>query len=141
MVPVPEEIAEEVMAFLHWQVPEPAAHVLSWGQEAIERLYGEADEQARALLVAVAVAEQQGKELTVAELANALDCSDREVVGITLELNFQYRIDGAPPFLLMLKSVLPADSNRWADKSVAFVEGVAPLVLTSAGGREAAELR
>ena len=90
----------------------------SWGQEAIERLYDEADEQVRALLLAVAVAEQQGKELTVAELANTLDCSDREVVGVTIELNYQYRIDGAPPFLLMLKSVLPADSGRWADKAV-----------------------
>ena len=57
MVPVPEEHAEEVLTFLHWNVAAPVSQP-EWDPASVGRIFRAADDPTRALLVAVAQAER-----------------------------------------------------------------------------------
>jgi hypothetical protein len=90
MVPVPEELVEEVQLFLRWQTDfaKPAAAVPEVALElaGVEALLAGLDEDARALLRLLARPEP-GTVPTIDGIAGALGRSPREVVGTVYEAN------------------------------------------------------
>jgi hypothetical protein len=108
MVPVPEELVHGVAQYLQWKAWTATTGV--WDESAVTRLLGDLDEPARALLVHAAESAQETLVLTVRDAAQAAGCSEREVLGITVELNETVRLLGGPPFVLA-PSLLDAQSE------------------------------
>jgi len=98
MVPVPEELTARVDQYLRWNVGSLPPDF--WPQDAIGVFLDSLDEQARSLLLSVSEAADQVVVLTVHAAAEATGCSDREALGIMMELNDAARIAGGTPFIL-----------------------------------------
>ena len=98
MVPVPEELTTQVDQYLRWNVGDLPPDF--WPQDAIRGFVDSLDEQARTLLLHVAVAAEQVVPVSVRATAEATGCSVREALGIMMELNDAARGAGGPVFIL-----------------------------------------
>ena len=127
MVPVPEEHAEAVMNYLRWNVGKPPP--IPFDEASIARMYDLADDLSRALLSVVSSATVTDRELTVAEASDMIGCSDRETVGLTVELNHLTQVEGGPPFVVMLKETPPpaGEARPWATRAIMMADNVARL--------------
>lgn len=102
MVPVPEELEEEVQHLLRWK--------LSWPKDdiepvtfvaAFERALRELDEPSSRLLVSVARHAAENEPFTVGDAGRVLGCNAREIIGTVLELNAAVHRMGGPPATLL----------------------------------------
>lgn len=101
MVPVPEEMAEDVARYLQWHVRKPEAPALD--EPTFARALRTLDEPCRTLISVVADGVVNGSEATVSHLAAVLRCSAREVSGTALEANHRMREAGAPVIMMATK--------------------------------------
>lgn len=126
MVPVPEELAPKVLRYISWRdnpllrelgtakgddepPPDgaPADDVGGVGgvgdreADPVARVFARLDGQSRTLLAVAATAELGREELTVTEAARRAGLSERELIGITTEVNNLVAGEGGPMTVLV----------------------------------------
>ncbi len=131
MVPVPEEFVAEVTQYLQWNTGSIPPDL--WDEEGIVRFVDGLDEQARTLLLHAATCASEIVVLPVHDAAVVAGCTDREVVGLVVELNEAVRAVGGPPFVIataLLHEATPTGPDSW---SVNMPSPIAELVLDAVG--------
>jgi hypothetical protein len=98
MVPVPEEHVAEVAQYLQWSTAKLPSDV--WDPDAISSFLQGLDQQARLLLLRAAECAEEVTVLTIPDAAEAAGCSEREILGLMMELNARIGAAGGPPFAL-----------------------------------------
>jgi len=101
MVPVPEDMAEDVRRFLAWTTS--AAERPALDPPTVARALATLDAPSGQMLTMVAEATVSGRGATISRIAGALRCSTREVVGTMFDLNNLMRIAGAAVALIPQK--------------------------------------
>ena len=153
MLPVPEEIAGEVLAYLRWKGDAPAqapaerprpqrsvSHARaraarSEAQGTIARLLADgADRAGTTILALVATATLSGREVTVEQAAELLGVSERETVGLVYEMN-QLMSPTIGTFTMLIK---PPDGERaprmeWNRQTIVMTAAVAQAMLDAVG--------
>jgi hypothetical protein len=127
MVPVPEEHVEDVMQFILREMAK--ASLVPWDDESISALFHEVDEASRSLLAYAARATMSGKEISDVQAADLMQIRQREVTGITRDLN-ERATSANRPALVSVRTVTETLPNgRTTEKRVlAMSEDVAALV-------------
>jgi hypothetical protein len=102
MVPVPEELAAQVLTYVSWKDAQAnAGPPLAEGQaatdEAIARAFVRLDDASRALVTVVATATLEPEQLSITEAARRARVTVREALGILLEVNAIVASEGGPP--------------------------------------------
>jgi hypothetical protein len=103
MVPVPEELAPTVLAYVSWkeaQASTPPPRNEGQGAddaEAIARAFARLDPVSRALVTVVATAGLESEQLSIPEAARRAGVTTREALGILLEVNNVIASEGGPP--------------------------------------------
>ena len=128
MVPVPEELVEEVHVYLRYQddLKRAAATPVdaSLDRPRMDALLAGLDDDARAVLRLLAT--RQGENPTVLELAASLGRTPREVVGTIYELNLALTEAGG---LGAMMAITPHPEGQSVhDRVLALPDGVASLV-------------
>jgi len=103
MVPVPEDLEERVRQYINWRMSSGIA--AEWSEEAVAELYGQLDGASRAVVRTVAQGAADDEPVTVARAADAAGTSNREALGIVLELVQRFRGLGGPAFPLLVLDV------------------------------------
>ena len=85
MVPVPEEHVEEIMrAILRFQAQ---ARTDPWDETSIKEMFVKSDEAAKAVMAVVSRGVLSSGKIADQEAADAIEITNREVLGIVRELN------------------------------------------------------
>lgn len=136
MVPVPEELEEQVQR--HLVILRTRAASDDWNEESVAVLYEQLDEPARAVLTAVARAVADDEAPTVTGIAEATGTSAREVRGIVVEITHRFRALRGPAFPLMLLDPMDGlDPDKGLDddnRPIMISEDGARFVLSVAAG-------
>lgn len=98
MVPVPEEHVQEAMEAILRITRQ--AQLNPWDAESIDQFFRAEDEPSKALLSLVARASRAGKQLSQVTVADTIELSQREVVGMMREINDLARAADRPPLLV-----------------------------------------
>lgn len=102
MVPVPEEHVEEAMAMILRITRQ--ARVEPWHAEAANALFLGVDEAGRAVLSAVARGTLKGTTVVASDVADSIELSQREVLGIVRELAEQVSEAGHPAPVIVVNA-------------------------------------
>ena len=122
MVPVPEDLAEQVMKFLEYKGrvrpparDQPTATPVDAAEAPMSRIFRGLDPGSRALLAVVSRAAVNEEKVTVAEAARRIGLSEREVLGTVLEMNHLITEQGGPPFAVLTEDApeLSSDLPLW----------------------------
>lgn len=149
MVPVPEELAEQVLEYLRWistlpskdRKPAAGARLAHRAPRAVARdddplvlAWAELDDDSRAILVAVAAATLDRRQISVAELANITGLEPREVAGTAFELNQVLAARAAIQLALLVKppESVPPGPLDWEQQVMAMRVPVAQSILAAA---------
>jgi hypothetical protein len=97
MVPVPEEHVQEAMEAVLRITRQ--GRLTPWDQTSIDAFFRAADEPSKALLSLIARATLAGRQLSQAGVADALELSQRDIVGMMREINDGARDEGRPAVL------------------------------------------
>ena len=131
MIPVPEEHVSKVQAYLKWG----AARVVpdDWDRETPAHRLDQLDPLAREFLVAAAEDAYELDFVSVPDAASRHGVSEREILGLTIELNHMLGVTGGPLF-----SVMPVPDPGQPDEgprswSVNMAGDVARFILIAAG--------
>jgi hypothetical protein len=120
MVPVPAELADDVLTYLSWKgrpsftTAPDAGNDARQSSEAVEaepaagggpiaRAFATLDAPSRALLAAISMAIVDQNPLTVPEAARRAGLSPREVAGTIVEVNDVISTEGGPRFVVYLE--------------------------------------
>jgi hypothetical protein len=129
MVPVPEEHVGDVENFL--RVRTAKAMETGLDQEAAARLLHELDEHARRVLLDTASAAEEGVVRTIGDAAKAAGCTEREVLGLLVELNSTVASAGGPPL-----TVIPVLRTNSATRPLTIAPNIAQLFLAAERGAD-----
>ncbi len=110
MVPVPEEHVEEAMRMI--LRISARARLKQWDQGAFSELFHSLDEPSKSVLSATARAALAKKAIDDLSIAEAIEFTRREVLGIIRELNEQAGALGYPPVLMVLQEVETLPNGR-----------------------------
>jgi hypothetical protein len=128
MVPVPEELADDVGRFIQFTVSKAERPVLD--HAVVARAMATLDEPCRALLTVSANATAKAGEVTVSRLAALLQCSEREVLGTMLEVNHVMRLGGAA--VMLIPQNAPGTSGvDLSERMITMAENVAGAVVAA----------
>lgn len=130
MVPVPEELADKVLAYVSWKDAQAKAEpAMTEGLDAaaaaevLARVFARLDDASRSLLAVAADSALAGEELTIPEAARRADVTAREAIGILLEVNGIVVNEGGPPLAFSGRDVgSSAPGSPW-DSHVIVVSG------------------
>lgn len=136
MVPVPEELVEDVMQFILRAIAR--ASIEPWDAESISRVFLDVDEGARSLLAFVARAAADGSDLDAAEAARKIQLTVREAMGIMNELNTISRDENRSTLITARTVTDRLPNGRVTDKRMLNME---PEVADLIKAAEQAELR
>jgi hypothetical protein len=100
MVPVPQELEEQVRHFLAWK--ETTGSLAGWSEEAVAALYEELDDASRLALEMTARGVHDAEPVTVGGIASAAGLTTREILGIVVELAQRLRALGGPGIPLVV---------------------------------------
>jgi hypothetical protein len=103
MVPVPPDLVERVQQYINWRVSGGVA--ADWSEDAVAELYGQLDDASRAVVRSVAQGAVDDEPVTVARAAEAAGTTNREALGIVLELVQRFRGLGGVTFPLLVLDV------------------------------------
>lgn len=129
MVPVPEDLEEQVRFYVTWRVT--GEMPADWSEDAVAELYGQLDDASRAVLRTVALGAVNDEPVTVARAAEAAGMTIRESLGIVLELVQLLRGLGGPPFPLMVLD--PPEGGDNGQRVIVIPRDAARVVVAAAG--------
>lgn len=131
MVPVPQELEERVQQYINWRVSSGVA--AEWSEDSVAELYGQLDAASRAVVRTVAQGAVDDEPVTVGRAAEAAGATEREALGIVLELVQRFRgLSGGPVFPLL---VLDAPEGSGDDQRIIVMPREGALVALAAAGR------
>jgi CO dehydrogenase/acetyl-CoA synthase beta subunit len=131
MVPVPQELEQRVQQYIDWRVSSGIA--AEWSEDSIAELYGQLDAASRAVVRTVAQGSVDDEPVTVARAAEAAGATEREALGIVLELVQHFRgLGGGPVFPLL---VLDAPEGSGDDQRIIVMPRDGARVALAAAGR------
>lgn len=135
MVPVPEELVPEVKQFLQWNTVRSTEGTLP--EDAAARFVDSLDDVARRFLIVVADAAVEVKVLSASMVAEAVGCSEREVLGLMMTLNISVQSFGTLPWGLIHRGMVDgsADANGVPDYTIHMRADVGATILSAARGR------
>ena len=128
MVPVPEELVDEVRHYLMVLAGRGSSE--GWSDESVERLYDQLDEPARAVVTSIARTIADGELATVTAIAEATGTSVRDVRGIVVEVAHRFRALKGPAMPIL---VLDPTDGPDADKGLD--DDHRPIAMSDAGAR------
>jgi hypothetical protein len=127
MVPVPEELVQDVMQFILREMAR--ASLETWDSESISELFHGVDEASRSLLAYTARASMSGTDITEGQAADMMQLRQREVVGIVRELNERATKANRPTLVAARTVTETLPNGRTVEKRVLWMnDEVAPLV-------------
>jgi hypothetical protein len=104
MVPVPEELLEDVQRHLlelQWRLQRTGTD--RWDPEVLRAIWDEVDADVRSLLVVAAESNRTRRPLTLADAAERIGVSHRSVAGMVMELaHLPARYEGSSFILFLL---------------------------------------
>jgi len=103
MVPVPQDLVERVLQYIDWRVSGGVA--ADWTEDAVAELYRQLDDASRAVVRTIAQGVVDDEPITVARAAEAGGTTNREALGIVLELVQRFRGLGGVTFPLLVLDV------------------------------------
>lgn len=110
MVPVPEEHVEEAMTMI--LRISARARLKEWDQGALSELFHGLDEPSKSVLSTVARAMLAKTTIDDVAVAEAIEFTRREVLGITREINEQANALGYPPVVVVRQEVETLPNGR-----------------------------
>jgi hypothetical protein len=120
MLPVPEELVQEVMQFVIRTVQRAA--VEPWDEASLTEVYNDVDEVSRSLLAFVARSAVEGVDISLDEAAQKIQMTGREAAGILNELISLSRNNNRPN-LVDSRGVRERLANgRLVDKRILLME-------------------
>jgi len=129
MVPVPEELVDQVKKYMTWKLNRPK---VAANPDAVRIVYDEIDTEMRRLVRYTAEVTDQGDTPTLTQVAEACDMNPREVVGSLTELSALLQASGrAEPLILPRVDVGPRPDGvtEWAHRVLEMTEADARLIL------------
>lgn len=129
MVPVPPDLVERVQQYIDWRRSSGIA--ADWTEDAVAELYGQLDDAARAVVRNVAQGVVDDEPVTIARAAEGAGTTNREALGIVLELVQRFRGLGGPTFPLLVLDV--AEGVGDDQRVVVMPRDGARAVLTATG--------
>jgi hypothetical protein len=130
MVPVPEEIVDEVRAFLAWDVSGNTA--TPDNPEAIVGIYESSDAVVRAVLSTVAAASLDGFRPPLREVAETAGVNIHELIGVLADMNHRLRDAGGPMAAIMMRPdhrPRPDGVTEWEHRVMHMPDPLAKLVV------------
>lgn len=100
MVPVPEELVDQVKAHMAWRLAGPK---VAENPDAIRLVFDEGDPDLRNLILHVARATVEGETPTLLEVAAAIGMSTRQVVGCLSDLSVRLQAAGRATFFILAR--------------------------------------
>lgn len=110
MVPVPEEHVEEAMTMI--LRISARARLKEWDQGALSELFHGLDEPSKSVLSTVGRAMLAKTTIDDVAVAEAIEFTRREVLGITREINEQANALGYPPVVVVRQEVETLPNGR-----------------------------
>ena len=110
MVPVPEEHVEEAMTMI--LRISARARLKEWDQGALSELFHGLDEPSKSVLSTVGRAMLAKTTIDDVAVAEAIEVTRREVLGITREINEQANALGYPPVVVVRQEVETLPNGR-----------------------------
>lgn len=132
MVPVPEEIVDEVETFVRRLAAADAAAKAQGDLAVLARELGNLDQDFQTVLTKVAHATVGGRLVSLGELAELLGCSVREVLGLSIEVTSVVSRLGGPSVVVM-PGASPSGSTTTADYILSMHPAVARAILEAKG--------
>jgi hypothetical protein len=129
MVPVPQDLVERVQQYVTWRVSGGVA--ADWTEDAVAELYRQLDDASRAVVWTVAQGVVDDEPITVARAAEAAGTTNREALGIVLELVQRFRGLGGVTFPLLVLDV--AEGVDDDQRVIAMPKDGARVTLAAAG--------
>jgi hypothetical protein len=129
MVPVPQDLVERVQQYVNWRVSGGVA--ADWTEDAVAELYRQLDDASRAVVWTVAQGVVDDEPITVARAAEAAGTTNREALGIVLELVQRFRGLGGVTFPLLVLDV--AEGVDDDQRVIAMPKDGARVTLAAAG--------
>jgi hypothetical protein len=139
MIPVPEEHVSKVHAYLTWRAPKVAPD--DWDRDAVVRQLDQLDPLAREFLVAAAADSYEVDFVSVPDAARRHGVSEREILGLIIELNHVLRVTGGPLFSFVTVQIPDEPDEGPRSWSVNMAGDVARFVLIAAGRDDPAIVR
>lgn len=148
MVPVPEELAEQVVEYVRWvstlpdrkaaapraQLFRQAQRVRARPDDPLARLWGDLDQDTRSILVSVATATLDRRQLTVFDMVRLSGLDARQIAGIAFELNQVLAAQAGIQLALLIKP--PEDVGTgpldWGQQVMVMRAQVAQAILAAA---------
>jgi hypothetical protein len=130
MVPVPEEIVDEVRAFLAWDVRGNAD--APDNPEAIIELYESSGAVARTVLSTVATAALDGFRLPLPDVADTAGVNIHELIGLITDMNYHLREAGGPMAVIMMRPdhrPQPVGVTDWEHRVMHMADDVAKRIV------------
>lgn len=100
MVPVPEELVDQVKAHVAWKLAGPK---VAENPDAVRLVFDEADPELRNLILHVARATIDGETPTLLEVSAAIAMPPRQVIGCLSDLSVRLQAAGRPTFFLLAR--------------------------------------
>lgn len=136
MVPVPEEHVEEAMQMVLRITSR--ARLQEWDEAGLGSLFHEVDELTRSVLSAVARGTLAGGPVADKEVADSIELTQREVLGIAREANERAQADSRAPLVVVAQDVEVLPNGRTRERRVL---SMAPEVAELVQSAERAELK
>ncbi|MFT5201558.1 MAG: hypothetical protein ACI9C1_000934 [Candidatus Aldehydirespiratoraceae bacterium] len=129
MVPVPEELVEEVKLFVQWEAgKQPPLE----NPPLLKDLVASTDQQAQAVLRYVAEASQDQIRPSLTEISTEFDLSIREIYGLVTQINNLSFRKGGPMAVVMIRPdgrAKPDDRDEFHHRVVMMADEIAELIL------------
>jgi hypothetical protein len=140
MVPVPKQHVQGVMAYLVRRFKDaPKEELIAWDQEAIDRLFLEANEMTRGMLSFLAHPSRVGKEFQPVDIAKALEVAVSDVAGLLGPLMRSIKKDGRQSlFESRMVSHVAASGRTTRRSSLSMHDAIASMIRSAE--KTAAEL-
>jgi hypothetical protein len=114
MVPVPEEYVVDVMTYVARLVNQ--ASRVPWTKEVIEDFFESLDETSKALISLVARYTVADKQVGYDQATQALELSEREIKGITREINERAQRNNCEPLMGAQEASVQLGNGRIAQR-------------------------
>ena len=137
MVPVPEEHVPEIMAAV-LRVSR-RAELEDWDAESVDTYFRGLDEPSKALLSVIARSVVAEKPMSQVNVADALELSQREVLGIMREANDEAGRQSRPPVLINHEKTETLPNGRTRTVSVISTSNELAIHIRAAEKAELAE--
>lgn len=136
MVPVPEEHVEEAMQIILRITSR--SRLEDWDAETVTTLFHEVDEPSRSVLSAVARGTAETGSVADQAVADSIEFTQREVLGIVRELNERAGARTRPSLVMMQQEIETLPNGRTRERRKLSMD---PMVAQQVKAAEQAELQ